>query len=77
MHCVCFHGGGVRLPAQNGWATTPSEDRHTLLLKLKGRREGVEDAVKGGASDGIPERVAALVNRFSRFVGIKSPSTVG
>ncbi len=72
-----FPGGGVRPPAQNGWATTPSKDRHTLLPKVKGRREGVEDAVEGGASDGIPERVVALANRFGGFVGVESPSTVG
>ena len=48
-----------------------------LLPKVKGRREGVEDAVKGGASDGIPERVVALANRFGGFVGVESPSLVG
>jgi hypothetical protein len=47
-----------------------------LLPKVKGRREGVEDAIKRGASDGIPERVVALANRFGRFVGVESPSTV-
>ncbi len=72
-----FHGGGVRPPAQNGWATTPSEDRHTLLPKVKGRREGVEDAIEGGASDGVPKRVVALANRFGGFVGVESPSTFG
>ncbi len=72
-----FRGGGVRPPAQNGWATTPSEDRHTLQPKVKGRREGVEDAIKGGASDGIPERVVTFANRFGGFVGIERPSTVG
>ena len=77
LRCVHFHGGGVRPPAQNGWATTPSEDRHTLLPKVKGRREGVEDAIEGGASDGIPEHVVALANRFGEFVGVESPSTVG
>jgi hypothetical protein len=40
-------------------------------------REGVVDAVKGGASDGIPERVVALANRFGGFFGIESPSLVG
>ncbi len=64
MRHVHFRGGGVRPPAQNGWATTPSEDRRTSLPKVKGKREGVEDAVKGGASDGDPERVVALANRF-------------
>jgi hypothetical protein len=73
----CFAGGGVRPPAQNGWATTPSEDRHTSLPKVKGRREGGEDAVKGGASDGIPDGVVALANKFGGFVGVESPSTVG
>ena len=77
MRCVRFHGGGFRPPAQNGWTTTPSKDRHTSLPKVKGRREGVEDAVEGGASDGIPERVVALANRFGGFVGVESPSTVG
>jgi hypothetical protein len=77
LHCVCFRDGGVRPPAQNGWATTPSEDRHTSLPKVKGRREGVEDAVEGGAIDGVPERVVALANRFGGFVGVESPSTVG
>jgi hypothetical protein len=72
---VRCRGGGVRPPAQNGWATTPSEDRHTLLPKVKGRREGVEDAVKEGASDGVPECVVSLANRFGEFVGVESPST--
>ena len=75
MHCVRFCDGG--LPTQNGWAAPPPEDRSTSLLKVKGRREGLEDAVKGGASDGVPERVAALANRFGGFVGVESPSTVG
>ncbi len=74
MRCVRFCGGG--LPTQNGWATTPSKDRHTLLPKLKGGREGVEDAVKGGASDGVPEHVVALANRFGGFVGVESPTLV-
>ncbi len=73
MHRVRFRGGGVRPPAQNGWATTPSEDRHTLLPKVTGRREGVEDAVEGGASDGIPERVVALANRFGGLLALKAP----
>jgi hypothetical protein len=77
LRCVRFYGDGVRPPAQNGWATTPFKDRHTLQPKIKGRREGVEDAVKGGASDGIPERVVALANRFGGFVGVESSSTVG
>ncbi len=77
MRRVCFRGGGGRPPAQNGWPTTPSKDRHTLLPKVKDRREGVEDAVKGGASDGVPERVVALANRFDGFVGVESPSRVG
>ncbi len=73
MHRMRFRGGGVRPPAQNGWATTPSKDRHTSLLKVKGRREGVEDAIKGGASDGIPERVVALANRLSGLLVLKAP----
>jgi hypothetical protein len=77
LHCVHLHGGGARSPAQNGWATNPSKDRHTLLPKVKGRREGVEDAIRERASDGIPEREVALTNRFGGSVGIESPSTVG
>jgi hypothetical protein len=46
-------------------------------ITRKGRREGVEDAIKGGARDGIPEHVVTLANRFSGFVGIESLSTVG
>ena len=72
-----FCGGGVRPPAQNGWATTPSKDRHTLLPKVKGRREGVEDAIKERASDGIPEREVALANRFGGSASVESPSTIG
>ncbi len=48
-----------------------------MLPKVKGRREGVEDAVERGASDRVPERVVTLSNRFGGFVGIESPSTVG
>jgi hypothetical protein len=48
-----------------------------LVPKVKGRREGVEDAVKGWAGDGIPEREVALTNRFGGSVGIESSSRVG
>ena len=58
-------------------APPPDEERTTSPRKVKGRREGVEDAVKGGESDGVPERVVALANRFGGFVGVESPSTVG
>jgi hypothetical protein len=55
----------------------PLKDRHTLLSKVKGRREGVEDAVKKGTSDGAPDREVALANRLSGSVGVESPSRVG
>jgi hypothetical protein len=78
LHRVHFCGGGVRPPEQNGWATSPSKDRHTLLPKVKGRMEGVEDAVKEGASDSIPEHEVALANsRGGGTVGVESPSRVG
>ncbi len=77
MHCVRFCGGGVRPPAQNGWAISPSKDRHTSLSKVKGRREGVENAIKEGASDGIPEHEVALANSVGGTVGVESPSRVG
>jgi hypothetical protein len=33
----------------------PPKDRHTSLPKVKGRREGVEDDVEEGTSDGVPK----------------------
>jgi hypothetical protein len=60
LRCERFRGGGVWPPTQNGWAVPPPKERHTLLTKVKGRREGVEDAVKEGTSDGVPEREVAL-----------------
>ena len=77
MCCVRFHCGGVRPLSQNGWATSPSKDCHTSLPKVKGRREGVKDAIEEGASDSIPKREVALANRLGGSVGIESPSTVG
>jgi hypothetical protein len=71
LRCVCFCGGGVRPPTQNGWATSPSEGRHTLLPKVKGRREGVEDAVGEGTSDGIPKREIVLANSGGGMIGIE------
>ncbi len=79
MRCVHFHGDGVWPPTQNGWAVPPPEDRGTLLPKVKGRREGVEDAIKEGTSDAVPKREVALANRIGGSVGfgIESPSRVG
>ncbi len=71
------HGDGFRPPTQNGWATAPSNDSHTLLPKVKGRREGVEDAIGEGTSDGNPEHEVALANRLGGSVGIEKPSRVG
>jgi hypothetical protein len=48
-----------------------------LLPKVKGRREGVEDAIKEGASDGVPEHEVTLANRLDGSVGIGNPSRVG
>jgi hypothetical protein len=61
----------------NGWAVHPSKDRHTLQPKVKGRREIVEDAVKKGTSDGVPNREVALANSLGGTVGVESPSRVG
>ena len=76
MHHECFHGSGVWPPTQNGWAVPPPEDRHTLLPKVKGRREGVEDAINEGTSDGVPKREVALANSIGGTVGVESPSGV-
>jgi hypothetical protein len=76
--CVHFCGSGVGPPpTQNGWATPPSKDRHTSLPKVKGRREGVEDAVKEEASDGVPKREVALANSLAGSVGVENPFGVG
>jgi hypothetical protein len=74
---VHFSDDGVRPPTQNGWAVPPLKDRHTVLPKVKGRREGVEDANKEGRSDGVPKHEFALANSLGGTVGIESPSTVG
>jgi hypothetical protein len=72
-----FRGGGVGPPTQNGWTVPPPKDRHTLLPKVKGRREGVEDALKEETRGSIPEHEAALSNSLGGTVGIESPSRVG
>jgi hypothetical protein len=72
---MCFRGGGVGPPTQNGWfGPPPREGRHTLLTKVKGRREGVEDAVKEGKGDGVPDCEVASANSWCGTVGIESPS---
>jgi hypothetical protein len=48
-----------------------------LLTKVKGRREGVEDAIKEGTSDSIPKHEVALANSLDGTLGIESPSRVG
>jgi hypothetical protein len=48
-----------------------------LLLKVEGKREGVEDVVKVGTSDGIPKHEVAVTNWLSGSVGVESPSRVG
>jgi hypothetical protein len=77
LRCVHFHGGGVRPPTQNGWAVPPPEDRHTLLPKIKGRREGVEDATEEGTCDGVSEHEVTLTIRLGSTVDVESPSRVG
>jgi hypothetical protein len=48
-----------------------------LLPKVNCRREGVEDAVEEGTSDGVPEREVALANSLGGIVVIESPPRVG
>jgi hypothetical protein len=52
------------------------KDRHTLLPKGKGRREGVEDAVEEGASDSVQEREVAVTNSVGGTVRVESPSGI-
>jgi hypothetical protein len=72
-----FRDGGVGPPTQNGWATPPPKDEHTLLPKVKGRREGVEDTIEEGASDGNSELEGALANSVDGTAGVESPSRIG
>jgi hypothetical protein len=72
-----FRGDGVWPPTQNGWAVPPPKDKHTSLPKVKGRREGVEDTIEEGTSDGIPEHEDALINSLGGTVGGESPSRGG
>ncbi len=59
------------------WMGSPiHKDRHTLPPKVKGRKEGVEDAVEEATSDGIPEHEIALTNSLGGTVAIESPSRV-
>ena len=46
-------------------------------ITRKGRREGVEDVIKEGASDSVPEHGVALANSVGGAVGVESPSGVG
>ncbi len=77
MHHVHFCGGEVGPPTQNGWAVPTPKDRQTLLPKLKGRREGVENTIKEGTSEGIPKGEVTLTNRLGGSVGIENPSRIG
>ncbi len=77
MRRVRFCGGG--LPTQNGLAVPPPEDRSTLLLKVKGRREGVGDVVKkvGGDDTNEQQGEVARANVVRVLVGVESPPSIG
>ena len=70
---------GVGLPTQNGWAVPPPKDRSTLLLKVKGRREGVQDVVKKVGGDDTTEQQGevARANVVRVLVGVGSPPSIG
>ncbi len=72
-----FCGGG--LPAQNGWAVPPPEDRSTSLLKVKGRMERVGDVVEKVGGDDTTEQQGevARTNVVRVLVGIGSPPSIG
>jgi hypothetical protein len=57
----------------------PPEDRSTLLLKVKGRREGVGDVVKKVGGDDTTEQQGevARANVVRVLVGVGSPPSVG
>ncbi len=48
-----------------------------MLPKVKGKREGVDDVVKEGTSDGVPKCEDAVANSLDGTVGIESPPKVG
>jgi hypothetical protein len=52
-------------------------NRSSSRLKVKGRREDVEDVIKVGTSDSISKQKVALANRFGGSVDVKIPSRVG
>ncbi len=72
-----FFGGG--LPTQNGWAVPPPKDRSTLLLKVKGRREGVGNVVEKVRGENITEQQGevARANVVRVLVGVRSPPSIG
>jgi hypothetical protein len=74
---VHFCGGG--LPTQNGWAVLPPKDSCTLLLKVKGRREGVEDVVRQVRDDNTTEQQGevAPASVVRVLVGVESPPSIG
>jgi hypothetical protein len=76
LHFERFCGGRVWPQTQNRWAVPPPKDRHTSLPKVKGRREGVEDAVEEVTIHGIPEHEVPLANSLGDTVGVESSSGV-
>jgi hypothetical protein len=75
--CVRFCGGG--LPTQNGWVVPSAEDRSTLLLKIKGRRQRVGDVVEKVRGDDTTEQQGevAHANLVRVLVGVGSLPSVG
>jgi hypothetical protein len=73
--------GSVILQTQNGWAAPPPKDRHALLPKVKGRREGVEvavvDEVVGDDTTEQQEGEVACTNVVCVVVDIGNPPSIG
>ena len=57
----------------------PPKDRSTLLLKVKGRREGVGDVIEKVRGDNTTEQQGevARTNVVRVLVGIGSPPSIG
>ncbi len=51
-----FCEGSVIPQTQHGWAAPPPKDRHILLPKVKGRREGVKDVAEESVRNNATEQ---------------------
>ncbi len=77
LHCIHFRGGSVIPRTQYGRAASPLEDKHTLLPKVKARREGLEVVIDDVSNDTTEQQGdVACASVVCVVVGIGSPPSI-